>query len=153
LLHLQDALDEQRATLALLARIPLFATLDTVQRQKLAKALEAQRLSPGSVVLQEGAESQGFFIVRAGELEVIADERRVSTLGPGEFFGETALLNRTPITATVRAHTEVDLLRLPPAEFYALLSSGLAATLDQVQSRRAKERMRLSQTVVAEGAA
>lgn len=153
LLHLQDALDEQRATLALLARIPLFATLDTTQRLKLAKALEAQRLPPGTVVLQEGAEGQGFFIVRTGELEVIAGERRVSTLGPGEFFGETALLKRTPITATVRTRTDCDVLRLPPAEFYALLSGGLAATLDQVQSRRAKERMRLSQTVVAEGAA
>jgi putative peptide zinc metalloprotease protein len=158
LLHLQDALDDERATASLLSRIPLFAALDAAQRAALAKALERQRLPPGSVVLQQGAESQGFFVVQAGELEVVVStpndgERRVSTLGPGEFFGEAALLNRTPITATVRAHTDCELLRLPPPEFYALLSSGLAATLDQVQSRRAKERLRVSQMAGAESAA
>jgi glutaminase len=109
------------------------------------------------VVLRAGGESQGFFIIQAGELDVLVTaaeggEHRVSTLGPGEFFGEAALLNRTPITATVRSRTAVELLRLPPAHFYSLLGTGTAAvsaTLDQVQSRRAKERLRVAQTVTA----
>lgn len=152
LLHLQDALDQDRATLTLLARIPLFSALDAVQRAKVIQVLETQRLSPNAVILQEGSASQGFFIVQQGEVEVVVGavdggERRVSLLGPGEFFGEAALLNRTPVTATVRARTDVELLRLPPNDFYALLASGLAAPLEQVQSRRAKERLRVSQIV------
>jgi CRP-like cAMP-binding protein len=106
-------------------------------------------------VLTQGAESTGFYIVQTGELEVlvrVADgsERLVSTLSLGEFFGETALLRRSTVTATVRARTAVELLRLSPTAFYALLADNLAAPLDQVQSRRAKERARFVQTTASE---
>jgi cAMP-dependent protein kinase regulator len=109
------------------------------------------------VVLRAGGESQGFFIVQTGELDVLVagasgGEKRVSSLGPGEFFGEAALLNRTPLTATVRSRTAVELLRLPPAHFYSLLGTAtgaVSAALDQVQSRRAKERLRITQAAPA----
>ena len=156
LLQLQDALDEERATAAVLARIPLFAALDAGQRVALARTFAPLRLPPGSVVVEEGAASQGFFIVRAGELEVLVrgaagDEHRLSTLGPGEFFGEAALLNRSPVTATVRARTEVELLRLAPEAFYELLAPRLDAPLAQIHSRRTKERARLVQVTSFEG--
>jgi len=152
LINLQDSLDAQRDTLALLARIPLLAGLAESQRQQFAKSLESLPLQAGEIVVRQGEESQGFFIVRSGELEVsVLDseggERLISTLGSGEFFGETALLNRTPITATVRAHSQSEVLRLSPADFYTLLASGAAATLEQVQSRRTKERLRISQAL------
>jgi len=157
-LEAQDAIDGERARLALLARIPLFSALGGAQRAKVARAMETVRLGPDEVVLQSGGESQGFFIVQSGELDVLVaaagggGEKRVSTLGPGEFFGEAALLNRTPISATVRSRTAVELLRLPPAHFYALLGTAtgaVSATLDQVQSRRAKERLRIVATANA----
>jgi CRP-like cAMP-binding protein len=154
LLHIQDSLEQERGSLPLLAQIPLFAGLDAPQRDAIARALERVYLPAGSNVLTEGAESSGFYIVRTGELDVLVraadgDERCLSTLSPGEFFGETALLHRSSVTATVRARTAVELLRLPPAAFYALLADTLAAPLDQVHSRRAKERTRLVQTVMS----
>jgi CRP-like cAMP-binding protein len=154
LLHIQRSLEAEHGWPALLAQIPLFAGLDAPQRAAVARALELVQLAAGSVVLIEGAESSGFYIVRAGELDVVvraADggEQRVSTLSPGEFFGEAALLRHGAVTATVRARTAVELLRLGPADFYALLADNRAAALEQVQSRRAKERARLMQTVVS----
>jgi CRP-like cAMP-binding protein len=158
-LEAQDAIDGERARLALLARIPLFSALGGVQRAKVARAMETVRLGPDEVVLQAGSESQGFFIVQAGELDVLVAaaggggaDRKVSSLGPGEFFGEAALLNRTLISATVRSRTAVELLRLPPAHFYSLLGTAtgaVSAALDQVQSRRAKERLRVAQAAPA----
>jgi CRP-like cAMP-binding protein len=157
-LEAQDAIDGERVRLALLARIPLFSALGGAQRAKVARAMETVRLGPDEVVLQAGGESQGFFIVQAGELDVLVaaagsgGEKRVSSLGPGEFFGEAALLNRTPLTATVRSRTAVELLRLPPAHFYSLLGTAtgaVSAALDQVQSRRAKERLRIIQAAPA----
>ena len=155
LINLQDSLDEQNETLALLARIPLLAGLDGSHRQQLAKSFEPKRMQAGEIVVSQGEESQGFFIVRSGELEVVVPdseggERRISLLGPGEFFGEMALLNRTPITATVRVRSQCHLLQLAPTDFYKLLTSGLAASLEQVQSRRAKERVRISAAILVE---
>ncbi len=154
LLHVADALDDERGLMGLLAGIPLLAGLNPDQRTQLAHRLEAQHLERGATVLEEGAGSQGFFIVKSGELEVLvrgADDtqRQVSVLGPGEFFGEAALLNRTPVTATVRARGPVELLRLPPAGFYELLATEQAQALALVHSRRAKERGRLAQAAVA----
>lgn len=154
LLQLQDGLDEERAKLALLARIPLFATLESEQRTRLAQALEVQRMAPGAVVLKAGEESQGFFIMWKGEVEVLVpledgNAHRISTLGPGEFFGESSLLSHGLVTATVRACTEVELLRLQPAEFYAFLDNSLAIPLAQVQSRRATERAHMTQMAMA----
>jgi CRP-like cAMP-binding protein len=155
LLHIQDSLEEQRRWHPLLAQIPLFAGLNAPQRAAIGRALEAVSLPGGSDVLTQGAESTGFYIVQTGELEVLVraadgSERLVSMLSLGEFFGETALLRRSTVTATVRARTAVELLRLSPAAFYALLAHDLAAPLDQVQSRRAKERARFVQTTASE---
>jgi CRP-like cAMP-binding protein len=155
LLHIQDALEQEHGKLALLAQIPLFAGLDARQSAEVARALEIAYLEAGSVVLAEGAESSGFYIVQSGEIDVLVraaggGERLLSTLSSGEFFGEMALLRRDTVNATVRARTAVQLLRLPPAAFYALLCDNLAAPLEQVQTRRAKERARLVQTAVSE---
>lgn len=157
LLHLYDALDEQQAVASLLARIPLFASFATAQRTRLIQALKRLRLPPGHVVLEQGEENHGFFIVRSGELEVLlrtpgGGERHLSMLAAGEVFGETALLNHSPATATVRTRTAVDLLNLTATDFYDLLGSELAAPLNQIQSRRAKERDRLRQMVTLESA-
>lgn len=154
LLHVADALDAERGLMGLLAGIPLLAGLNPDQRLQLARRLEPQQLEPGATVLEEGAPSQGFFIVKTGELEVLVrgadgNQRPVSGLGPGEFFGEAALLNRTVVTATVRTRGPVELLRLPPAGFYELLAPEQEQALALIHSRRAKERGRLAQAAAA----
>lgn len=145
LLPLYEALDEQQAIVALLGRIPLFAGLSSDQRLELAAALESLPLPLGAVVVQEGEPGQGLYVVQEGDLTLWAQGRRVARLGVGELFGETALLQQAPLRHTVRAETAVVLLRLPVEAFYRFLDEELVAALDQMQSRRLKERDHLWQ--------
>jgi NADH dehydrogenase len=84
---------------------------------------------PGEVVFEEGDTGDSLFMILAGQLEVIkrvGDEPQcIGTLGPGEYFGEMALLGRQPRSATTRAETSLDLLVLPGADFSAL-TNGLS---------------------------
>jgi CRP-like cAMP-binding protein len=101
-------------------------------------------------ILREGQDASGFFLIVEGEVDVLvtgADgtERHLSRLGSGEFFGETALMMGTPVTATIRTRTPVELLRLSPEDFHAIIGANLADSLAQLQSRRARERERVQQ--------
>ncbi|HMN99460.1 MAG TPA: FAD-dependent oxidoreductase [Miltoncostaeaceae bacterium] len=82
---------------------------------------------PGEHVFEEGDTGDSLFMILAGEVEVLkrfeADRVVVGTLGPGEYFGEMALLGRHPRSATVRARTVLDVLVLPGADFSALTGS------------------------------
>ena len=92
--------------LDLLERVPLFAGLDDRARKSLASMLSERPFHPGDTIAAEGAGGVGFFVVDAGQLEVtIAGERR-RTLGPGDWFGEIALIDGGTRTATVTALTD-----------------------------------------------
>lgn len=79
---------------------------------------------PGEVVFEEGDSGDSLFMILSGEVEVVkrfADGPVVvGELGPGEYFGEMALLGRHPRSATVRARSALDVLVLPGADFSAL---------------------------------
>ena len=68
--------------------------------------------TPGEDLIQQGAEGDAFYAIRSGRVDVIRDGEEIATLGPGEYFGETALLTDAPRNATVRAHTPVRAFRL-----------------------------------------
>jgi CRP-like cAMP-binding protein len=82
---------------------------------------------PGEIVFEEGDAGDSLFMILAGQVEVVkcvgAEPRVVGTLGPGEYFGEMALLGRRPRSATTRAQTQLDLLVLPGSDFSALAES------------------------------
>ena len=82
---------------------------------------------PGEIVFEEGDTGDSLFMILAGQVEVVkrvgAEPRVVGTLGPGEYFGEMALLGRRPRSATTRAQTQLDLLVLPGSDFSALAES------------------------------
>jgi len=99
---------DERAVLAervaLLGRVRFLSNLTPAALTALADHVREERAAPGDVVVTQGEDADRFFIVRSGQLEVIGpDGRTIGQLIPGEGFGELALLDGTPRTATVRA--------------------------------------------------
>jgi MFS family permease len=101
----------------LLKRSPIFAPLPSVTLEQLAEALEEADVPAGTEVVRQGEPGDRFYVIKEGELQVLVDGRMVQTLGPGDFFGEIALLRDVPRTATVRARTEAVLYALDRTHF------------------------------------
>ena len=108
--------------LGLLREIPIFAPLPQPQLERLARELVPVRAEPGEAVIREGEAGDRFYVVADGELDVSVDEASVAKLGPGDHFGEIALLRDVPRTATVTARTEADLYALERDEFVAAVT-------------------------------
>jgi MFS family permease len=103
--------------LELLRKIPIFAPLPPAEQEHLAHELIPLHVSAGDVVVREGEAGDRFYVVRSGELEVSVHGKSVRRLGPGDHFGEIALLRDVPRTATVEALGDVDLYALERDEF------------------------------------
>ena len=112
--HAAPALDTE---LGVLRRVTLFAMLNAPVLEDLARALTHVRAPMGETIAQEGRPGDEYFVVVTGELEVSIDGARVGTLGPGDGFGEIALLHEGLRTATVTATTPVTLYALGRASF------------------------------------
>jgi hypothetical protein len=108
-----DATDPEvveRATL--LRRHRVFAPLSEATLEQLARELEASRVDAGTAVIRQGAAGDRVYLVQSGTLDVDVDGAAGAPLGPGELFGEIALLRDVPRTASVTAATGCDLLTL-----------------------------------------
>ena len=89
-----------------LKRVPLFSSLNQRQLKRLARKFKEREYRPGRPVVQQGQMSGvGFFVIAEGEASVSVDGSEVATLGPGDHFGELALISRQARTATVTAET------------------------------------------------
>jgi MFS family permease len=108
--------------LALLMNLPLFAPLPAATVEHLARSLQPVRVVAGEQIVREGEPGDRFYIVASGEVEVAADGKPLRTLGPGEHFGEIALLRAVPRTATVVARQDGELLTLDRDEFVAAVT-------------------------------
>lgn len=102
------------------AALPIFSQLDASAIAEIASLLKPQIVPAGSVIVRKGDRAETMFFIMAGEAEVEILPEPVS-LGPGQHFGEIALLNRTDRTATVSAVTACRLLALEVADFQRLL--------------------------------
>jgi hypothetical protein len=90
---------------------PIFAPLGPLI-ERIAASLSPVRAGPGTDIIRQGDPGDRFYLIGTGTLEVRIDDRPVGHLGPGESFGEIALLRNVPRTATVRATDEVELFAL-----------------------------------------
>jgi CRP-like cAMP-binding protein len=101
-----------------LKQVPLFAELDNRQLKKLAARFRERTVAAGTQVTKEGEMSGvGFFVVTGGEATVNVGGNDVKTIGPGDHFGELALVSEAARTATVTATTELHLLEIPFWDF------------------------------------
>jgi MFS family permease len=110
------------AELELLRSIPIFAPLPAAALEHLAASLVRTQLATGSEVFRQGDAGDRFYVVGAGSVAIEIDGARSSELGPGEFFGEIALLHDVPRTATARAASDAELYSLDRDEFIAAVT-------------------------------
>jgi MFS family permease len=108
--------------LALLRNIPIFAPLPLLTLEQVASRLSRVRVRAGEVVFHEGDAGDRFYVIRGGEVTVTLPGRQPVELGPGDYFGEIALLRELPRTATVTARTEAELYALERDVFIAAVT-------------------------------
>ena len=102
-----------KPTPALLRNVRLFSDLDERDLESLSDEFSERRFAAGDKIALEGEGGLMFFVVEEGELSVEQQGEPVATLGPGSAFGEIALIDRRPRTATVTAVSEVKAYGLP----------------------------------------
>jgi CRP-like cAMP-binding protein len=121
-----------------LARIPLLAALSRRERERLATVLRDRSVAAGEVAAAEGEEGIGFFMIVAGSATVEQDGAPVRTLGPGDWFGEIAVLGDGRRTATVRALSELHCVGLTPWQFRPFLAEHpeIALTIAETMAER-----------------
>jgi CRP/FNR family transcriptional regulator, cyclic AMP receptor protein len=107
----------------LLKRVPIFSDLDQKELERIAASMKARTFKAGDKVTTEGQSGVGFFVIEDGEATVTVggDERR--RLGPGDYFGEVALLNESARTATITADSDLNCYGLTSWEFRPLVET------------------------------
>jgi CRP/FNR family transcriptional regulator, cyclic AMP receptor protein len=106
-----------------LASVPLFAACSRKELQQVAKAGEHRDAAAGTTLVSEGAAGAEFFVILEGTARVERHGRKVAQLGPGSYFGELSLLDRSPRNATVVAQTPMELVVLGQRAFDGLLDT------------------------------
>ena len=127
--------------IALLRGTPIFEPLGPASIERVARNLIHVDAEPGMVVIREGDPGDRFYVIASGEVEVSRHDLPVAKLGPGDFFGEIALLRNIPRTATVAASGFASLRSLDRAQFLAAVtgSPAGAVALGEVMDKRIAE--------------
>ncbi len=124
-----------------LSAVPLFSSCSNRDLQKIAKASDEISIDEGRVLVEQDAIGHECFIILEGTAVVKRSNRKINTLGPGDHFGELALFDGGPRTATVVAETPMRVLVLGQREFAGLLDEvpGLAHKVLANLARRIRE--------------
>jgi len=107
----------------LLKSVPIFSELGRGDLSRLAKLMVTRNVAAGDAVIEENDQAAGFFVVSSGKLEVERRGKGLATYGPGDFFGEMALFEGFPRSATVRAIEDSELLAMTRWDFTAELKN------------------------------
>ena len=111
------------ASAEMLKKVPLFAGLDNRELQQIAESMRERRFHAGDTVTQEGAGGVGFFVVEDGEADVTVGGEARGSIRAGDYFGEIALINESPRTATITARTDMLCYGMTPWDFRPLVET------------------------------
>ena len=131
--RLDDAAVDRGREVELLQAIPIFAPLSPPVLEGLAARLIPVHEAAGETIVRQGEPGDRFYVISSGEVEVSVDGQPQATQGPGDHFGEIALLRDVPRTATVTARTDVDLLALERDDFVTAVT-GHAASAEAAEA-------------------
>ncbi len=115
-----------RASVDTLRKVPLFHGLDERELEQIADSMQERRFSAGETLTREGAGGVGFFVVEEGQAEVSIDGEPRGQIGPGDYFGEIALLTGSERTATITARTDMLCYGMTPWDFRPLVEGNSA---------------------------
>jgi CRP/FNR family transcriptional regulator, cyclic AMP receptor protein len=115
-----------KASVDMLKKVPLFADLDGKELEQISASMRERRFAAGDTVTQEGAGGAGFFVVESGEADVSVDGAPRGKIGPGDYFGEIALLTGSDRTATITASSDMLCYGMTPWDFRPLVESNSA---------------------------
>jgi CRP/FNR family transcriptional regulator, cyclic AMP receptor protein len=137
-------------SLELIRGIPLFAEADDRFLERLAGEFMERHFPAGETIAEEGEAGRTFIVIESGEVTVTVHGRDVGRLGPGDAFGEMALIDKSARSATVKADTDVHAYQLPVWSFRPFVESHpeMAWALLEALAQRVREAE--SRTVPAE---
>ncbi len=141
-----------------LRRVKILSGLSDAQLERLAQAMETQRVAQWSVIVKQGERGDTMYLILEGELRVrlmVGDKETIlSTLGPGDFFGDMALFDHGPRSADVVANVDSTVLKISAARFEELAQQSpdlaapvLMATVKTLAARIRAHNKRLGDSV------
>jgi CRP/FNR family cyclic AMP-dependent transcriptional regulator len=110
------------AKVELLLKVPLFTRCSKRELAAIATLANEVNLPEGHTLIREGAQAFSFFVLVEGTADVRQNDRKLATLGPGDFMGELALILERPRTATVTLTSPARLLSVSAHNFHPLLA-------------------------------
>ena len=117
-----------------IARVPLFAGLEKRDLERIADSFKERNYSAGDTIAGEGQGGAGFFIIAEGNAKVTVQGEDRTTLGPGDYFGEIALIDEGARTATVTADTDMKTYAMTFWEFRPIVETDSRIAWKLVQS-------------------
>jgi len=106
-----------------LKKVPLFAGLGDKDLERIASSMKERRFKAGDTLVEQGASGVGFFVVESGEADVTVSGESKGKVGPGDYYGEIALLSDSVRTATLTAATDMVCYGMTSWEFKPLVES------------------------------
>jgi len=104
-----------------LGRVPLFSGVGRKELERLARVMSSRTFPEGETITAEGQSGIGFFVIEEGNAQVTVHGETARVLGPGDHFGEVALIDEGPRSATVTAATDLRCRGMAAWEFRAFV--------------------------------
>jgi len=122
------------APVDLIQRVPLFSDLGRKEVEQIAGSMKERNFGAGESLTVEGRGGVGFFVIEDGEARVTVHDEERSRLGPGDYFGEIALITEGARTATITAETPVKAWGMTMWDFRPLVESNAQLSWKMLQS-------------------
>lgn len=124
-----------------LAKAPLFRDVDKKGMERLEKMARVRKFNAGDIILKEGDEGVGFFLINSGGVDVSRGGTHLATLGASQFFGEMALFDNFRRSATITAKEATECIAMLRSDFVAEVrgNADLAEAMLKHLARRVHE--------------
>ena len=124
-----------------LAKAWIFSNLEKDDLERIAKTIVARKYNAGEAIVKEGEQAVAFYVIVSGKIDITKDGKSLTTMGPGDAFGEMALLDGHPRATSVVALEDTECLVMTRWDFTAELrtSTTMALTMLPVLSKRIRQ--------------